>query len=104
MLSVELIEGKMPKYSTQDCSDIMHLMNDGTLFPDISDMDEQDRVLQVLLKLPGRVPSLMLLFNDAKCFSGPSKAIRDLFSVGPKTSIYSAALHCWDGGTQAYNV
>jgi hypothetical protein len=40
MLSVELIEGKMPKYSTQDCSDIMHLMNDGTLFPDISDMDE----------------------------------------------------------------
>jgi hypothetical protein len=103
-LSVELIEGKMPKYSTQDRSDIMRLMNDGTLFPDISDVDERDRVLQVLLELPGRVPSLTLLFDDAKCFSGPSKAMRDLFSVGPKTSIYSAALHCWDGGTQAYNV
>ncbi|KAH3511103.1 hypothetical protein KXV55_002475 [Aspergillus fumigatus] len=103
-LSVELIEGKMPKYSTQDRSDIMLLMNDGTLFPGISDVDERDRVLQVLLESPGRVPSLTLFFDDAKCFSGPSKAMRDLFSVGPKTSIYSAALHCWDGGTQAYNV
>ncbi|EAW20672.1 uncharacterized protein NFIA_031050 [Aspergillus fischeri NRRL 181] len=103
-LSVELIEGKMPKYSTQDRSDIMRLMNDGTLFPDISDVDERDRVLQVLLEIPGRVLSLTLFFDDVKCFSGPSKAMRDLFSVGPKTSIYSTALHCWDGGTQAYNI
>ncbi|KAK9604802.1 hypothetical protein V6Z93_002753 [Aspergillus fumigatus] len=103
-LSVELIEGKMPKYSTQDRSDIMRLINDGTLFPDISDVYERDRVLQVLLEIPGRVPSLTLFFDDAKCFSGPSKAMRDLFSVGPKTSIYSAALHRWDGGAQAYNV
>lgn len=44
-LLVELIEGKMLKYSTQDCSDIIHLINNSTLFPDISNMDEQDRVL-----------------------------------------------------------
>ncbi|KAF4182506.1 hypothetical protein CNMCM8694_006750 [Aspergillus lentulus] len=103
-LSVELIEGKMPKYSTQDRSDIMRLMNDGTLFPHISDVNERDRILQVLLEIPGRVLSLTLFFDDAKCFSGPSRAMRDLFSVGPKTSVYSTALHCWEGSTQAYNI
>jgi hypothetical protein len=103
-LSVKLIEGKMPKYSSQDRSDIMRLIEDSTLFPDISDVNERGRVLQVLLEIPSRILSLTLFFDNAKCFSGPSKAMRDLFSVGPKTSIYSTALHCWDGGTEAYNI
>ncbi|KAE8371412.1 hypothetical protein BDV26DRAFT_298818 [Aspergillus bertholletiae] len=100
--SVKLIEGMMPKYSLEDRSCISEWMNDGSLFPQISRQRDRERVLANLLQVSGRVLSLSLFFEDARCFSGPSRAIRDLFAVGPKESVYNTAFGCWDGNIDSY--
>ncbi|KAB8071426.1 hypothetical protein BDV29DRAFT_159520 [Aspergillus leporis] len=95
--SVSLIEGRMPKYSTYDSSRITSLMNNGILFPRLSNYTERERVLQALLSIKGRICSLALFFEDARCLAGPVKALRDLFGVDAQSSVYDCILNCWDG-------
>ncbi|OGM39187.1 hypothetical protein ABOM_012218 [Aspergillus bombycis] len=95
--SVSLIEGRMPKYSSYDSSRITSLMNDGILFPRLSNYAERERILQALLGIKGRICSLALFFEDARCLAGPVKALRDLFAVDTHSSVYDCILKCWDG-------
>lgn len=72
------------------------MMNDGILFPHLSDPAERERVLQALLGTKGRICSLTLFFEVARCLAGPVKSLRALSKVDANSSVYDGILESWD--------
>lgn len=92
-LSVELVEGRMPKYSLDDRSTIEDGMRNGLLFPGLE--SNRDGVLEGLLAVSGRILSLTLLFRDAICLGPPARAMREILPIPRGQTIKAVFLRNW---------
>lgn len=97
-VSVRLIEGMMPTYSTDDPDWIRALMDDGSLFPKLTEQDNRERLKRALIEIPGRILSLGLFFNDTYGFCRPAHVLCELQPTTHKTSVRSLSLNRWNEG------
>ncbi|CAG8902296.1 unnamed protein product [Penicillium egyptiacum] len=91
--SVELVEGRIPKYSLDDRTAIEDGMRSGLLFPRLE--ANRDGVLKGLLAVSGRILTLTLLFRDAICLGPPAKAMREILPIPKGETIKKVFLRNW---------
>lgn len=91
--SVELVEGRIPKYSLHDRTIIEDGMRSGLLFPGLE--ANRDGVLAGLLAVSGRILTLTLLFRDAICLGPPARAMREILHIPKGQTIKKVFLRNW---------
>jgi hypothetical protein len=62
--SVYLLGNLMPLLSARDCSEVTQLMDNGTLFPDVTDGTARDNLLHKLTKVRGRILTIYSLAQN----------------------------------------
>jgi Protein of unknown function (DUF3723) len=87
--SVTFLETLAPKFSTQDSAAMRRAMHDKILFPQISGEIARGRILNRILKIPERIPSLFTFLEDTKYLEPCAKALKLLFPVIPPRSTSS---------------
>ena len=86
-LTVSLVEGKAPCYSWSDEKTLKELWLDGSLFNEVKDPAERDRIWQTISSLRCRIPSLRTFLEDTKYLEACSTAIRGLLPTKFKGSV-----------------
>uniref|UniRef100_A0A093UL78 Uncharacterized protein n=1 Tax=Talaromyces marneffei PM1 TaxID=1077442 RepID=A0A093UL78_TALMA len=94
--SVGLIEGMMPSYSINDQSQIRSLMDDGTLFPRLTNDSERITVRDHFLAVKGRILSLRLFFSDASLVKRIAQPLWQYSGKDSERTLRQALLGSWD--------
>ncbi|KAG2421578.1 hypothetical protein HFD88_005553 [Aspergillus terreus] len=76
--SVHLLGNLMPLLSARDSSEVTQLMDDGTLFPDVTDGTARDNLLRKLTNVRGRILTIHSLAQDTLLWHSCAKALRQL--------------------------
>jgi Protein of unknown function (DUF3723) len=87
--SVTFLETLAPKFSIQDSAAVRRAMHDRILFPQISGEITRGQILNRILKIQERVPSLFTFFEDTKYLEPCAKALRFLLPPIPPRSTCS---------------
>jgi hypothetical protein len=87
--SVTFLETLAPRFSVQDSAAVRRAMHDQILFPQINGEIARGRILNRILNIPERIPSLFTFFEDTKFLEPCAKALKCLFPVIPPRSTSS---------------
>ena len=102
-LTVSLLEGKVPRYSSNDEKALRELWLDGSLFSEIRDPGERNRIWQTISSLRCRIPSLRTFLEDTKYLEACSIAVRGLLPIKFKGSIEDTLARYHTGQTPVYD-
>jgi Protein of unknown function (DUF3723) len=94
--SVNLIEGMMPSYSTNDRSHIRSLMDDGSLFPRLTNDTKRIKVRDHFLAVKGRILSLKLFFSDASLIKRIAQPLWQFSGKNSERTLRQALLGSWE--------
>ena len=86
-LTVSLVEGKVPRHSWSDEKALRELWLEGSLFNEVKDPVERDRIWQTISSLRCRIPSLRTFLEDTKYLEACSTAVRGLLPTKFKGSL-----------------
>ena len=76
--TVHSLELMAPTHSTRDKNTIIAAMEAGELFPNVRDHDVRNSILERILGVPGRIPSLFSFLEDTKYLEPCAKVMKKL--------------------------
>ena len=97
--SVTFLETLAPKFSTQGSVAVRRTMNDGILFLQNREEAARSQVLDRILNIPERIPSLFTFSTDTKYLEPCAKSLKLLFpSIRPRSTSSlreTSSRHCF---------
>ena len=88
--TVHSLELMAPMHSSRDKSTITAAMDAGELFPNVRDLVARASVLDRILRVPGRIPSLFSFFEDTKYLEPCATIMKALLPHGVNHSVERA--------------
>lgn len=95
--TVHQLQGRVPKYSTQDQDAIRALFENGEAFPKVVEDSQRATILHNILSLDTIVVSFKTFFEDAKCLEQVALTLRDLSRPGRDDSLEMSFRRIYSG-------
>ena len=98
--TVYIIQGRSLLASSEDCDYIEKCMQDGILFPAVTDKQQRLDILRRLSAIPYLIPSLYTFIENTKHIEPPAKIMKKLLPPRFRGSVRQAFRRLYTGQTQ----
>ena len=98
--TVEAMHHRAPKRNSSDRAYITCEMENGRLFPLISDLPTRAAILQRILDIDCQIPSIFTFLEDTKWLEPPAEAMKQLTTLGRSSTVRRAMLQDFERSTQ----
>ncbi|KAH7033935.1 hypothetical protein B0J12DRAFT_766223 [Macrophomina phaseolina] len=95
--TVRQLQGRVPKYSTQDQDAVRALFENGEAFPKVAEDSQRTIILRNIFSLDTIVVSFKTFFEDVKCLEQVALTLRDLSTPGRDDSLEMSFRRIYSG-------
>ena len=101
--TVQTLQLRVPGRCQDDYEIVKPLMDNGSLFSFVTDVQERQSIWENLLNVPTLIPSLYSLGQDKKFLSPLAKALKQLFGDPIKNTLRATMTECFKGSNQGHD-